>query len=410
MNKLRSALSSVLNLMKLYRYRSSIPSKVAAIRQKPKIKVLFVISEISLWKTEDLYCEMLKHPRFEPVLGVTLLTADKPSEAIRKFTRLTEYLTERNYEYEELYGNDIKNNIRPDIIFYQQPYDGLFDSHLFYQNNKEALFCNVYYAFNTIGQKWVAASPYLHHCWQIYYENKVAMDFCESIMPSISRDKARFTGLPFQNSLEKDKSEFTDPWKPQETQKKRIIWAPHHTIPTAANNLLDYSTFLDVADVMVEIAEKYKDQVQIAFKPHPFLLKKLYNLWGKEKADAYYQKWAQMENTQLESGDYHALFKHSDAMIHDCGSFTIEYLYAGNPVMYLSNGRPHTDTLNQFGKAAYDTHVIGSKEDDIKSFIQDVISGKDALKTERAAFLKDYLTIPDTGIATQNIINCILNN
>lgn len=409
MNKLRSALSSVRNLIQLYRYRSSIPDKVASMRQKPIIRVLFVISEISLWKTEDLYCEMLRHPRFEPILGVTLLTADKPGEAIRKFNCLTEYLTGRNYEYEELYGNDIKNNIKPDIIFYQQPYDGLFDPNLFYQNNNEALFCNVYYAFNTIGQKWVASSPYLHHCWQIYYENKVAMDYCESIMPSISRDKARLTGLPFQNSLEKDKNEFSDPWKPQDSPKKRIIWAPHHTIPAANNNLLDYSTFLDVADIMIDIAVKYKDQLQFAFKPHPFLLKKLYNVWGKEKTDSYYRKWAEMENTQLETGDYHSLFKHSDAMIHDCGSFTIEYLYTGNPVMYLSNGLPHIDTLNAFGKAAYDTHFIGSSKADIMSFVNDLISGKDALKTERETFLKEYLTVPETGNASLNIINCILN-
>ena len=410
MNKLRSALSSVRNLIKLYRYRSSIPSKVAAIRQKPKIKVLFVISEISLWKTEALYCEMLKHPRFEPVLGVTLLTADKPSEAIRKFNRLTEYLTERNYGYEELYGNDIKNNIHPDIIFYQQPYDGLFDQNIFYQNNKQALFCNVNYAFNTIGQKWAGEAHYLHHCWQIYYENEAAMNYYESVTPSITRTKGRLTGLPFQNSLEKDKSEFPDTWRPQQTPKKRIIWAPHHTIPTVKNNLLDYSTFLDVADMMIEIAEEYKDQVQIAFKPHPFLLKKLYNVWGKEKADAYYQKWDQMENTQLETGDYYSLFKHSDALIHDCGSFTIEYMYTGNPVMYLSNGRPHTETLNDFGKAAYDAHHIGSTKEDIIGFIQNVISGNDTLKTERIAFLKNYLTIPDTGNASLNIINSILNS
>ena len=82
-------------------------------------------------------------------------------------------------------------------------------------------------------------------------------------------------------------------WK----REKRIIWAPHHTIPTAPN-LLEYSTFLDVAEIMLEIAEEYKEELQIAFKPHPFLLKKLYNIWGKEQTHAYYGKWAQLGNTQ----------------------------------------------------------------------------------------------------------------
>ena len=67
------------------------------MRQKPKIKMLFVISEISIWKTESLYCEMLKHPRFEPILGVGLIAADKPSESIRKFTTLLDYISQKKY-------------------------------------------------------------------------------------------------------------------------------------------------------------------------------------------------------------------------------------------------------------------------------------------------------------------------
>lgn len=233
------------------------------------------------------------------------------------------------------------------------------------------------------------------------------MDYYESTMPALSRNKGRVTGLPFQDILEKDKSEFQDPWKPQNKRKKRIIWALHHTIPTA-DNILEYSTFLDVADFMLEIAAEYKDTVQIAFKPHPFLLKKLYNIWGKEKTDVYYQKWSKLENTQFESGEYYALFKYSDALIHDCGSFTIEYIYMDNPVMYLSNGKPHTDTLNDFGKADYATHVLGTSKDDIHNFIKDIIAEKDRLKKEREEFLRKYLTIPDTGNASLNIINSIL--
>ena len=401
-------LSFIQKKLDFYQYRMSIPSKVKRIRKKSEIKVLFVISELSIWKTESLYREMLNHPRFRPILGVTLTTADKPSESVRKYEVLTKYLLEKSYTYVELYGNDVRVKIKPDIIFYQQPYDGVIDTNLFYKNNKNALFCNVYYAFNTIGQRWVGASPYLHYCWQIYYENSISMNYCESIMPVISRRKGRVTGLSFQDILKKGKNEFVDPWKFQSIKKSKIIWAPHHTIPTAPN-LLEYSTFLDVADIMLEIAEEYKEEIQIAFKPHPFLLKKLYNIWGKDKTDSYYQKWMQLENTQIESGEYYGLFKHSDALIHDCGSFTIEYLYTGNPVMYLSNGKPHTETLNDFGKAAYETHVIGKSKEDIVSFIQDVIKGEDRLKIEREQFLKKYLTIPDSGNASLNIINSILN-
>lgn len=407
MNMLNKIKSFILGRINLYLYRMTISSKIRRMRNKSKIKVLFVISDVSIWKTESLYCEMLKHSRFEPILGVCLLTADKPSEAIRKYNVLTKYLSGKSYSYIELFSCEINNVVKPDIIFYQQPYDGVIDGNLFFRNNKMSLFCHVGYGFNSTGQKWIGAPAYLHHCWQIYYENSTSMDFYESVMPFFTRNKGCLTGMPFQDILEKNKTEFSNPWKPQNKKKKRIIWAPHHTIPNA-NNLLEYSTFIDIADDMLEIAQKYSDDIQIAFKPHPFLLKKLYDIWGKEKTDSYYQTWAQFTNTQFESGEYCGLFKHSDALIHDCGSFTIEYLYMGNPVMYLSNGKQHTDTLNEYGKAAYESHIIGKSKDDILRFIQDVIDGKDRLKIERENFMKKYLTIPDTGNASVNIINAIL--
>lgn len=395
------------NKLDLLFYRASIPSKVKKIRSKPKIKVLFVVSEVSIWKTESLYCEMLKHPRFEPILGVALITADKPSESIRKYELLTKYFFDKNYSFIELFGKDISVKVKPDIIFYQQPYYGFIDQSLFFKKCKSALFCHVNYGFNSLSQKLVGDIEYFHYCWQLYYENMTAMNYYESTMPSYTRCKGHITGLPFQNILEKNKTEFADPWKPQSKKKKRIIWAPHHTIPTECN-LIEYSTFLTVADEMIKIAQEFKDEIQIAFKPHPFLLKKLYNTWGKEKTDEYYQKWNQLKNTQFESGEYYSLFKYSDAMIHDCCSFTIEYLYMDNPVMYLSNGKPHTETLNDFGKAAYNAHIIGESNEDIVQFIQGVITGKDKLKEEREKFIKEYLTIPNKGNASTNIIEAIL--
>lgn len=88
---------------------------------------------------------------------------------------------------------------------------------------------------------------------------------------------------------------------------------------------------------MVTFAQKYKDKVQIVFKPHPMLYRTLceHSEWGKERTDAYYSMWNNMSNTQLEEGDYTELFMQSDAMIHDCGSFILEYLAVDKPCMFL---------------------------------------------------------------------------
>ena len=71
--------------------------------------------------------------------------------------------------------------------------------------------------------------------------------------------------------------------------------------------------------------------------------------------------------------DYLALFKYSDALIHDCGSFTIEYLYMDNPVMFLTLDEHHADNLNATAKKAYSLHYKGRSRIDIEEFVVSVI-------------------------------------
>ena len=200
----------------------------------------------------------------------------------------------------------------------------------------------------------------------------------------------------------------SSPWIDQTIKKKKIIWAPHYSINR--NTAFHYSTFLVYYDYMLELAEKYKDYIQIAFKPHPYLLTKLYEIWGKDKTDRYYSSWENGVNTQLVLGDYVSLFMHSDALIHDCSSFTIEYHYTKNPVLYLIKDDHHADGLNEFGKKAFKMHYLGRNEEDIESFVINIIQGKDNMKKKREDFYKRYLLPPYGKPASINIINAILGH
>lgn len=156
------------------------------------------------------------------------------------------------------------------------------------------------------------------------------------------------------------------------------------------------------------MAQKYKDSVQWAFKPHPLLRTKLNEIWGVEKTDNYFLKWQTLENAQVCEGEYIGLFKHSDAMIHDCGSFKVEYLYTGNPVMYLMNDNQEYDYPNTQTQKALDLHYKAFDSKDIETFIVNVINGVDSSKDSREEFVAQYLTPPYNKSACDNIINAIL--
>ena len=154
--------------------------------------------------------------------------------------------------------------------------------------------------------------------------------------------------------------------------------------------------------------DKYKSEVLFSFKPHPLLKNKLDILWGKEKTKEYYDKWASMENTSVNEGDYIDLFLSSDAMIHDSGSFISEYLYVNKPVMRTLNEVEESEKMNDFAMECIANHYLANNEQQIEQFIQNVINGIDPLKEQRTKFVNEVL-MPN-GSPSQNIIDDILDS
>lgn len=215
------------------------------------------------------------------------------------------------------------------------------------------------------------------------------------------------TGLPFADQLLEDKHLTPDQWT-DKSGRKRIIYAPHHSVGDKTMKGCDYGTFLEIGEVMLELAKKYKDKVFFAFKPHPLLWQRLTAYWDESRIAAYFKEWQNLENAQYENGPYMGLFKHSDAMIHDCSSFIAEYIAMDKPVMFLQKNEHVADDLNRVFKYAQRVHYHGKSREDIEHFIQMVINGKDPMSRERHAFIDTYLRPPHGKSACMNIINAIL--
>lgn len=385
-------------------YRLSMPSKIRKMRSKDKITVLFLISELGAWKTEELYCKMREHPRFHPILGITV-----SPENYNEFQPLLEYVKKKGYEY---YNTQDYLNVhiweyKPDIVFYQKPYDEAIHYSFNYRRHLNSLFCNVNYAPHMLIEKWAINQPLYNYLWQYYFENESVAEEHRKIKKN--KKCITVTGVPCFDCLIKDKSEYPTPWKNQNKEKKKIIWAPHHTIPEMNTSGIAYSTFVDYCDYMLELAKKYKETTQWAFKPHPILKNKLYFIWGKDKTDCYYNEWASLENSQLETGEYIGLFKHSDAIIHDCSAFTVECHFTHNPILYLvRDNDEHIKNLTIYGRKAFDLHYKGYNKEDIEKFIVHVLNGEDKIKSERERFYNEYLLPPNGKTACENIIDAIL--
>lgn len=377
---------------------------------KKQLNILFIEVFSSTWKYDSLYKLLSEDKRFSVQVLVAPVVNFGRENMINRLKDTYQYFYSRHYDVRKAYDDsndkyiDVES-LNPDIIFYSNPYKGLIDDRYYINQFQNHLCCYVPYGYDNINTKDNYNLPFHNLLWRYYLENRSTEKHFNWGLKRVRKNHKIVGYPPFDdfNRLPEHKDK----------KYKYIIWAPHHTLEPVWDGKLSRNSFLQFYQIMLELSTKYQDKLFVIFRPHPLLKNKLYlrEDWGKDKTDAYYAEWASMSNTLLsETRDYVDDFALSDAMIHDCGSFTVEYLYTEKPVMFTGT-RPNKSTLTPSAHEAFDCYQFGQNKDDIERFILDIIEGKqDILKKKKKCFKSKYLTPPNRKSAAQNIIDDIVNS
>ena len=389
---------------------------VEQLRQEQHpLKVVFIAIDVAYWRYQHVYDLMKADNRFVPTIVLSPCLGHAHQE--QEMERLRAYFDARGISYVDYDFNGepycIREEIYPDIVFFPQPYEHLLCKEHDCLNFYDRLVCYMPYAFWMSTGKLSYDLHFHNRAWRLYYSTPLHLEEAKKVATNHGRN-VRVVG--YANADDFLRPHHDSPWRQLADGKKRlrIVWAPHYSIIAENSALPPRANFLWMADLMVTLAREYSDKIQIAFKPHPALLTQLYQHeeWGRERTDEYYDLWRTMPNTQLEAGEFVDLFMTSDAMIHDSGSFAVEYHYSRKPVMFVSkNMKPILDTQSTFGLKAYDMHYIGKDESDIRRFIDDVVlGGNDPMRPEREQFFRDYLLPPGGKSVAQNMLDDIVES
>ncbi len=376
-----------------------------------RITVCFLAMNLGMWRYQRVYELFAADPRFEAVIVLSPTIQFEKLEQVANIEELRQFFAAHDIPYVDWDENhdksmaDLRRDIDPDIIFYPQQYsDALYEEHRF-TNFWDKLLCLTPYGIANEETKWTYNLDFHNRAWKLFYTNNAELKAAQRLASNRGRNVV-VTG--YSNMTEYLSPDTVDVWNIKRPEVKKLIWAPHYSI-TEDSGLLFLSNFLWMAQGMVEIAEQYRDRLQIAFKPHPKLKSTLYQHpdWGQERTDKYYRLWDEMPNTQLETGLFIDLFKTSDAMVHDCDSFQVEYLYVNKPVMFVQQSREQQNTT-ELCKQAIACHYIGKNMDDIKQFVEMVLRGEDTMREQRQQFFNNYL-LPKSGTdVALNIYNDIV--
>lgn len=383
-------------------------AKWEGIRRQETIHVVFQVYHIGMWKNDSLMRLMLQHPRFKPVIWIVSHYDSWPTE--ENMQNVREHCRTMGFPYVEYPDLATLRRRQPvDLFFFQEPYN----FNLTRKRDRgmtDLVLCYAPYCFRNQVQEKIFNTPLQNMAAFNFFENECVERAARNI--TNNRGERNFVvGQPMVDAF-LDSSLSTampSPWKDCGREMKKVIWAPHWTFYKAPGFLCT-STFMLVHEIMVELAEKYADRIQFAFKPHPSLRHNLMgkDVWGRERTEAYYRKWEEMPNTQYENGDYVALFRHSDAMIHDCGSFMLEYLLVDKPCMYLQEGEGFP-LFNEMSKDALTAYYKGVTREEIERFLLNCVLGtEDAYAAERRTVREKYLLPPNNRSAAENIVSTLL--
>ncbi|MEI4233692.1 CDP-glycerol glycerophosphotransferase family protein [Roseovarius sp. D22-M7] len=369
---------------------------LATHRGARPIRVAFLVSNTASWKVGPVLSRMLEDEDFQTiavicpvVAGQLSHVADQTAEAVRR------YLDMQGFAYVDLTGVDESDakaeldRLDPHLVVFTNPHrlvpEALHDD-LF----RQRLSCYVPYSHEVMqyGDDQEQHNQESHNAfWRIFVPHDASRR-CYAEARIRGDAGVSVTGFPACEPLmEPATAREPSPWQPQDRAKARVVYAPHWLWRPD----IKMATIDTFGDAMMRIADDYREDIQWALRPHPMLRPKLMEdpAWGPARTQAFFDFWEHSEFSQIHEDDYVPLFRTSDALIHDSGSFLAEYLYLRKPVMYLMTEETGDKYFNSFGRAAITACEVGRSADEIRRFLDDLLAGQSAPVGHSAFFRQE---------------------
>ena len=297
----------------------------------------------------------------------------------------------------DLQDDDVDLRLLADVLFLPMPYDVSHEKY----NLKNIINLGILPAMINYGffrsiydREFLIARPMYSFYWKVYVEteynlrefkNHSLISGCNTVLVGYCKMDE------YQEGGAKD------------GKRKTVLIAPHHSVEGSYNEILGLSNFLKYAEFFSRLPDSYP-QLDFIFRPHPSLFLQLSdeNYWGKLKVAAYIKNLKSKTNlVYSDTAEYFDDFSSSDAMIQDCGSYLVEYLYTFKPQCYMLKSPEDIGAkFVELGQKCLGHNYISYNEDQIINFIENnIIAGYDPKKNGREIFAKEEVMINHPNVA-----------
>lgn len=382
---------------------STLLKKLQNDIQTRKLKVVFLNSENAKWVYQSLYEEFSKNPYFDVQILTTVRKVFLKKKY--KFCEWEKHAAE-NYAFFKKqnmnvdYAFDIKkkrfkalSEFRPDIIFYEQPWDLPKEQSIINTSKYAMNFYCPYGSCITNGRN-EYSEPLYRDVYTYFLDNQRIKDillergFCKNSLVVCGQLKL--------DAYLKPVNEAHSIWKTK--NKKRLIWAPHHSF--YEKSTLRFGTFDWNYQFMYNFAKSHPE-IEVICKPHPELKRQIVRnkLMTASEVTKYFNMWENLPNAQVyEMGNYFDMFRTSDLLITDCNSFLYEYLPTKKPVIQLIS--KNSVGYNQFGEKIISGYYKAKNCEELEEIINNILfNNKDPFLAVREKVIAEELIQPAEGAA-----------
>ena len=370
---------------------------IDSLQPNEAIRVVFILQHSSIWSAwRSVWLAAEKDPRFSPQIVLSPFVHPFSSEVLA-YDDIRELLIAENVPFTTSQYFDLKV-VKPHVVFLQNPYEETRPKHLRVNSlmRSGAKIAYIPYGLEMGGGAWNMTAQFdseLHRvAWRIFarsprHKNMFARH-CAA-----GNDHVAVTGHPKFDATVVADDALCEDYLLQAGGRKILLWTPHFSVGSPAT----WSTYKLYSEYIFSEINR-RDDVFLLLRPHPMFFKAMiqHGVWDESGEKDFRENIESSKKMTIDEGpDHNISFSVSDALMTDVGSFMLEYLPSGKPLLYLNH--PDGLGMNDDGDLVRWLYSASSN-DEINEFIDMVSANEDPLKVERQAILPEFLYGMGTNI------------
>ena len=167
----------------------------------------------------------------------------------------------------------------------------------------------------------------------------------------------------FGNPVPHEVSEFID-------GRLAVLWNSHFSFSHSHSQSSNFSTFDLIGPELFQYAKANRDWLCLVWRPHPGLIPALVRdkVMSRDKIACLRSELAGIGVLLDDTSDHAVSFSASDALLTDVGSFLLEYMATGKPMLTLIN--PEGEPLNEEASVLVSNNSAATTAGEVFAFIE----------------------------------------